>query len=139
MEDNVIEVDFTEEEKAIAEGDLKDTPVKEEELTAMTQEEFEEVLMETGILMPASDVHHYMVRNASYMKLIESEEFKASGISLEEVLSDDYITEQQKMASTNLGIMRYVTEQVIAKMQEHHEEDPQIKEAIETAKEMMND
>lgn len=131
-EKDIIEIDFNELEKEVVE-----TPEKAVE--AMTQEEFEEVLMETGILMPAVDVHHYMVRNNSYMKLIESEQFKASGISLEEVLDDEYITEQQGFASTNIGIMRYVTEQVIAKMKPKEEIDPQIKEAVETAKEIIND
>lgn len=146
MEENVIEVDFNKIEE-----EAKETPeeVEEIKLAPMTQEEFEALLIRQGILMPAGDVHHYMVRNASYMLLINSEEFKASGLNLEEILTDEFILAEQKKVEEQIKVMRYVTEITIPKMNETllkdaEEEDPtqlelQLEEATKVAKEMIND
>lgn len=94
----------------------------------MTQEQIEDLLMERGVLIPANDLVHYMTRNASYMKLITSEQFKESGIDLEVILDDKFIREQFENNGKTAEAMRYVTEKVIAKMNELPTEAEEVEE-----------
>ena len=56
----------------------------------------EDLLITEGVMIPGTDLVHYMTRNASYMKLIESQQFKDSGIELEEVL--DVLVEREGLS-----------------------------------------
>ena len=103
----------------------------------MSAQKLEELLMENGIMIPANDLVHYMTRNASYMKVVHSEQFKESGIKLEEILTDEFIHEQFELNAKTAEVMRYVTEKVVAQMQEVDTKDVQIEEAIEVAGEII--
>ena len=91
----------------------------EEVLTAdQRAEETENLLITEGVLIPANDLIHYMTRNQSYLRLITSEQFKESGLDLEEILDDDFIKEQFQEHALTAQRVRFVTEMVIPKMQE---------------------
>ncbi len=81
-------------------------------------EDIENLLIESGVMIPGQDLVHYMIRNVSYMRLINSEQFKASGISLEEVLDDAFIQEESQKSIETTNMMRFVTEKVVAIMNE---------------------
>ena len=116
---------------------LKEVAVEETDLERA--EKIENILITEGIMIPGKDLVHYMTRNASYMRLINSKEFKDSGIDLEKILDDDFIEEQFKKNAETAEIMRFVTEKVVEKMQELPSATHQMAEAVETVKEMIND
>lgn len=94
----------------------------------------ENILIAEGILVPASDVANWIVRNACYMRLIDSKEFKDSGIKLEEVLDDEFVGKEVGSAKHLVGMMRFATEEIIPKMQEVIKTD---KEKLAQAKELL--
>lgn len=95
---------------------------KVEEVVEQTDEQkmadIETLIINEGVLVPATDLVHYMIRNESYMRLINSEEFKASGISLEEVLDDEFIQAEYAKAQETAKLTRFATEAIIPKLQE---------------------
>lgn len=114
-----------------------------EETVEMTDEQraeqIENLLITEGVMIPGKDLVHYMTRNASYMKLINSQQFKDSGISLEEILDDEFIHDQFDKNAKTAEMMRFVTEKVVGKMQEITQTDEQLAEAKEIAEEIIND
>ena len=94
----------------------KEVPVIETD--EQRAEKIENLLMTEGVMIPGNDLVHYMTRNASYMKLINSQEFLDSGIKLEELLDDSFIEEQFKANAETARMMRFVTEKVVTLMQE---------------------
>lgn len=85
-------------------------------------EELQDLLITTGILIPANELVHYMMRNESYMKLINSQQFLDSGISLEDVLDDIYISTKFEESKETVTMLRLLTEDIISKMHERTEE-----------------
>lgn len=100
-------------------------------------ERIENLLITEGILIPANDLVHYMTRNASYMRLINSDQFKESGIDLVKILDDDFIQEQFKANAKTAEMMRFVTEKVVALMNEVPTEVEELTEAVETVEEIV--
>lgn len=117
--------------------EIKKEEVSEEDLKRA--EDIENLLITEGIMIPGKDLVHYMTRNASYMKLINSEQFKDSGINLEEILDDEFIQDQFKKNAKTAEVMRFVTEKVVDKMQEVKPSDSQLEEAKELVGEIIND
>lgn len=78
----------------------------------------EDLLISEGVMIPGNDLVHYMTRNASYMRLISSDAFKESGISLEEILDEKFIQEEFAKNKQTAQIMRFVTEKVVEVMHE---------------------
>jgi len=114
---------MTEDEKELKE--LEDTPIVDATPEQLAEaERIENLLITKGVLIPGKDLVHYMTRSASYMRLITSEQFKESGISLEELLDDEFIQGQFEANAKTAEMMRYVTEQVIEKMQALPTEEP---------------
>lgn len=116
--------------------------VKEEtvvETDEQRAEKIEDILITEGVMIPGSDLVHYMTRNASYMRLINSQAFIDSGIKLEEILDDEFIEEQFKANAETARMMRFVTEKVVPLMKEITPEEEQMAEAVETVKELIND
>lgn len=113
-----------------------------EEVVELTEEQkkaqIEETLITEGVMIPASDLVHYMTRNASYMRLINSEEFKESGIDLEKVLDDTFIREQFQQNAETARMMRFVTESIVPLMQEKPQE-VQLEEAKQIIEEASSD
>lgn len=97
--------------------------MEEETKELKNLEEFEEKLTQSGVLVPANDLVHYMTRNACYMKLINSDEFQESGIVLEDILTDDFITEQFEFGKKVIEAMSIATEVVINKMKAEESEE----------------
>lgn len=87
-------------------------------------EKIEETLLNEGTLVPSSDLLHYMVRNASYMQLINSDQFKESGINLEEVLDDEFLNSEFVKNQKTIDLMRYITLSIAPKLAEHAEAEP---------------
>ncbi len=127
----------TENAEVVETKEIVDTPVVEE-TTEQRQERIENLLITEGVMIPGKDLVHYMTRNASYMRLINSQEFKDSGIKLEEVLDDDFIREQFEGNAKTAEMMRFVTESIIPLMKELPK-DTQLEEATEVVKELIND
>lgn len=117
----------------------EELPVEETDLERA--EQIENLLITEGVMIPGKDLVHYMTRNASYMRLINSQAFKDSAIDLEEILDDTFIEEQFKQNAETARIMRFVTEKVVEKMNvvEPTLEQDQMTEAVETVKEMLDD
>lgn len=99
-----------------------------QEADQMTPEQLEEILIEQGIMIPYGDLVHYMTRNDCYMKLINSPEFKESGLDLDTILDNEYITNTMNNAKKTAQVMRFVTEKVVAQMNEVPTEVEEIEE-----------
>ena len=85
----------------------------EEKEKDIRQLEFEKNLVAQGILVPAEDLFKYMVRNYMYMTLIESDEFKSTGIDLDKLISDEDIKNFEKEANATLAGLDYITSKLV--------------------------
>lgn len=100
--------------------------VKEKEVELTMEEKMDAVenkLIRSGVLVPYDELVEALVRNASYMTLIQSQQFKDSGIKLEEVLSDDFMKKQFELSIELVKKMRLVTEALIPRVQESLNKD----------------
>ena len=76
----------------------------------------EDALITEGVLIPGNDLVHFLTRNASYMRLINSKEFKESGIRLEDILDDTFLAEQFGQNYEMRDIMRFMTKELAPKI-----------------------